>query len=179
VCTGRLVVVVILLALAITGCVPSGLKSSSTPRELKGRVVAVADGDTITILDGLMQQHKIRLKGIDAPEKSQAFGQRAKQSLSDLVFGKNVTVTQTKKDRYGRVVGKVTIGTQDVCLEQIERGYAWYYRDYARDVNPTDRDLYQHAEEAAKKERRGLWADQHPVEPWLYRRNKRETAAMN
>ena len=92
---------------------------------LVGRVVGVSDGDTITVLDDKKQRHVIRLMGIDAPEKAQAFGQKAKQSLSDLVFDKDVSVTWFKRDRYGRTVGQVRIGDTDVCLEQIKRGMAW------------------------------------------------------
>lgn len=76
------------------------------PQTITGKVIGVSDGDTITILDSGNRQHKIRLEGIDAPESNQAFGSRAKQSLSDLVFGKTVTVTSRKKDRYGRVLGR-------------------------------------------------------------------------
>ena len=92
---------------------------------LVGRVVGVSDGDTITVLDDKKQRHVIRLMGIDAPEKAQAFGQKAKESLSDLIFGKDVSVTWFKRDRYGRTVGQVRIGDTDVCLEQIKRGMAW------------------------------------------------------
>ena len=92
---------------------------------LLGHVVSVSDGDTITVLDDNKQRHVIRLMGIDAPEKAQAFGQKAKQSLSDLVFDKDVSVTWFKRDRYGRTVGQVRIGDTDVCLEQIKRGMAW------------------------------------------------------
>ena len=92
---------------------------------LLAHVVSVSDGDTITVLDDNKQRHVIRLMGIDAPEKAQAFGQKAKQSLSDLVFDKDVSVTWFKRDRYGRTVGQVRIGDTDVCLEQIKRGMAW------------------------------------------------------
>ena len=80
---------------------------------LSGRVVGVADGDTVTVLDANHQQHKIRLSGIDAPEKSQAFGQRSKESMSALVFGKQVDVVWDKRDRYKRIVGKVMVQPAD------------------------------------------------------------------
>ena len=86
---------------------------------LHGLVVAVADGDTITVLDESKQQHKIRLMGIDAPEKKQAYGQRSKESLSELVYMKDVEVTWSKRDRYGRTVGQVSVDGTDMCLEQI------------------------------------------------------------
>src|SRR5262245_12419994 len=80
--------------------------TSATADTLTGRVVAVADGDTITVLDASHVQHKIRLAGIDSPEKAQPFGQRSKQNLSALVYRKDVTVEWSKRDRYGRIVGK-------------------------------------------------------------------------
>ena len=83
------------------------LSAAAQPQTITGKVVAISDGDTLTVLDANNRQHKIRLDGIDAPESSQDFGSRAKQSLSDLVFGKTVTVISSKKDRYGRTLGKV------------------------------------------------------------------------
>ncbi len=88
-------------------------------------VVHVADGDTITVLDAGKVQHKVRLAGIDAPEKAQPFGQRSRESLEDLVAGRTVIVETHKKDRYGRYVGKVILNSRDVNLEQIRRGMAW------------------------------------------------------
>ena len=95
------------------------LSAAGQPQTITGKVVAIADGDTITVLDASNRQHKIRLDGIDAPESSQDFGSRAKQSLSDLVFSKTVTVISSKKDRYGRTLGKVMLDKRDINLEQI------------------------------------------------------------
>jgi endonuclease YncB( thermonuclease family) len=95
------------------------LSAAAQPQTITGKVVAIADGDTLTVLDASNRQHKIRLDGIDAPESSQDFGSRAKQSLSDLIFGKTVSVISSKKDRYGRTLGKVTIDGRDINLEQI------------------------------------------------------------
>ena len=83
---------------------------------IEGRVVGVADGDTITVLDNTNTQHKIRLAGIDAPEKKQPFGNVSKKSLSDLVYGKQVSVDYNKQDRYGRTVGKVMAEGVDANL---------------------------------------------------------------
>jgi endonuclease YncB( thermonuclease family) len=91
---------------------------------IRGRVVSVADGDTITVLDATNTQHKIRLAGIDAPEKSQPFGQRSRESLAQLVANRAVVVDTNKQDRYGRHIGKVLVGDQDINLEQIRRGLA-------------------------------------------------------
>ena len=87
---------------------------------LQGRVVGIADGDTATVLDAMNKQWKIRLMGIDAPEKKQAFGNKSKESLADLVFNKQVTVEYSKKDRYGRTVGKIMVDGIDANLEQIK-----------------------------------------------------------
>lgn len=129
----------------------------------EGRVVGVSDGDTITVLVGGHKQIKVRLAEIDAPEKSQAFGQRTKQSLSDMVFGKTVRVEQRDVDRYGRVVGRVFIGGTDVNAEQVRQGMAWVYRQYLRDT------ALLTVEKEAREARRGLWSDPHPVPPWEYR----------
>ncbi len=139
---------------------------------IEGRVVGVSDGDTITVLDANNAQHKIRLSGIDAPEKKQPFGQRSKESLSDLVFNKPVAVDTDKQDRYGRKVGKVLVNGQDANLEQVKRGFAWHYKTYEREQPLLDRTAYTEAEIEAKAARRGLWADAEPVPPWDFRHNK-------
>ena len=136
---------------------------------LLGHVVGVSDGDTITVLDESKQRHVIRLMGIDAPEKAQAFGQKAKQSLSELVFDKDVSVTWFKRDRYGRTVGQVRLDDTDVCLEQIKRGLAWHYKQYQREQSEDDRSRYADAEKEARSARIGLWVDDKPTEPSKFR----------
>lgn len=140
---------------------------------LSGRVVGVADGDTITVLDNTNTQYIIRLAGIDAPEKKQAFGNVSKKSLSDLVFDKQVTVEWNKQDRYGRTVGKVLVKGVDANLEQVKRGLAWFYKKYQNEQPLQDRLDYMHAQEDAEKNRVGLWVDQAPIAPWDFRRAKR------
>ena len=139
---------------------------------LSGKVVSVSDGDTITVLDSANTQYKIRLVGIDAPEKAQAFGQVSKKSLSDLVFNKDVEISWEKRDRYQRILGKVLLNGQDVCLEQVKRGMAWHYKKYQRDQNPADRAAYALAEKKARDIRLGLWADEAPIEPAQFRHKK-------
>lgn len=140
---------------------------------LEGRVVGVADGDTITVLDNTKIQYKIRLSGIDAPEKSQPFGNVSKKSLSDLVYGKPVTIDYTKQDRYGRLVGKVLQEGSDINYVQIQRGLAWFYHKYKNELSVADQSAYQQAEEAAHTQRLGLWTDPQPIAPWDYRKSKR------
>jgi endonuclease YncB( thermonuclease family) len=140
--------------------------------EVGGRVVAVQDGDTVTILDAARVQHRIRIAGIDAPEKSQAFGEVAKRSLARLVHGRHVEARCPKRDRFGREVCSVFLGTTDVGLEQVRGGYAWWYRDYAREQTPDDRAAYEEAETHAKQARRGLWNDPAPEPPAAFRRQQ-------
>ncbi len=135
---------------------------------LSGKVVGVADGDTITVLVDQEAVH-VRLAGIDAPEKGQPFGQVSKQGLSKCAYGNQVEVEWYKKDRYGRTVGKVMAGTIDCGLRQIEQGLAWHYKAYAKEQVPDDRLAYAHAEEAAREARAGLWSEATPVAPWEYR----------
>jgi micrococcal nuclease len=123
---------------------------------LSGRVVRIADGDTLTLLVG-KEQVKVRLNGIDAPEKGQPFGTKAKQALSDLTFGKSVRVETKGKDKYGRTLGRVFVDidgeTVDVNARLVAQGLAWHYLKYSKDK------ALARTEEAARRERRGLWAD--------------------
>ena len=140
---------------------------------LQGKVIGVADGDTVTLLDAQKNQHKIRLQGIDAPEKAQAFGNKSKQSLHEMVHGKEVMVDFQKKDKYGRTVGKVLVNNTDVCLEQIKRGMAWHYKQYANEQAPEDRDIYAQAELTARTQSVGLWNDKTPTPPWTFRQQNK------
>ena len=140
---------------------------------LKGRVVAVSDGDTITLLDANRRQHRVRLLGIDAPERDQPFGAVSRQHLADLVFGKQVTVTFFKRDPYGRILGKVTVGDRDINREQLKAGLAWFYKYYEKDLLEGDRATYEGTEREVREARLGLWKDRGPTPPWDYRRRRR------
>ena len=137
---------------------------------LQGKVIGVADGDSLTVLDNNKTQHKIRLQGIDAPEKVQAFGQKSKQALHQLAHNKQVTVEFQKKDKYGRTVGKVLVNGNDICLEQIKLGMAWHYTQYATEQPKEDRIAYQQAELAARGQALGIWKDQNAIPPWEFRK---------
>lgn len=154
------------------------LALSTQAETIKGRVVGVADGDTVSVLDASKTQHKIRLAGIDAPEKAQAYGQRSKESLSELVFDRMVTVETTKRDRYGRSVGTVRVDGLDANLEQIKRGMAWHYKAYEREQSPQERRDYAAAEVAAREARLGLWKDAQPVPPWDFRYTRKESQSQ-
>ena len=136
---------------------------------LVGRVVGVSDGDTITVLDADKTEHKVRLMGIDAPEKSQDFGAASKQALSNYIYQKEVTVDYKKIDKHKRKVGKVILDKQDVCLAMIELGMAWHYKDYEKEQSKTDRDLYRQAELKARESRIGLWQDSKAIKPSSFR----------
>ncbi len=133
---------------------------------LTGRVIAISDGDTLTLLTVDNRQVKIRLAEIDTPESKQPYGTRARQALSDLAFGKSARVDVQETDRYGRSVGRVFVGATDVNAALVEQGAAWVYRQYARDP----RLLTLEAE--AKAARRGLWAlpEAERMPPWEWRR---------
>ena len=144
---------------------------------LAGRVVKVADGDTITILDSSNTQHKIRLSGIDAPERKQAFGDRSRQALADAVAGRDVVIDWNKRDRYKRIVGKVLVSGQDINLQQVRNGMAWHYKKYENEQDVEDRSRYAHEEFEAQRDKVGLWRDKDPVAPWDYRQTLKNTRA--
>ncbi|NOU36265.1 MAG: thermonuclease family protein [Kiritimatiellaceae bacterium] len=137
------------------------------------KVVGISDGDTCTVLTADNQQVKIRLAGIDTPEKSQAFGTKAKQALSDKVFGQTVEVKEQSKDRYGRTVADLYLGARWINLEMVAEGWAWHYKAYSKDSRLSD------AEQAARSRSLGLWADKAPQPPWEFRADgKAETRAQ-
>ena len=140
---------------------------------LLGKVINVADGDTITVLDDTSAQPKIRLAGIDAPEKRQAFGNVSKQRLADMVASQSVAIEWVKVDKYGRKVGKVLLGGLDCNLVQVKRGLAWHYKQFQREQSLTDQQSYSAAEIEAKAEKLGLWRDAELVPPWEFRHLRR------
>jgi len=136
-----------------------------------GRVVSIADGDTLTVLRG-RKQVKIRLAEIDAPERKQPFGTRARAALAELCFGRTAEVTALSKDRYGRTLARVECDGRDAGGLQVRDGMAWVYRQYA-----ARESILFAVEMDAKLARRGLWADPAPVPPWEWRKQKRKPVA--
>lgn len=124
--------------------------------QIIGKVISVRDGDTVVMLDSTLKQYRVRLQGIDAPESKQPFGQRSKQSLSNLVYGRQVVAECSKQDKYKRSVCKVVVEGKDANLAQIEAGMAWWYRDYAKEQSADDRRTYEASEDEAKSIRRGF-----------------------
>jgi endonuclease YncB( thermonuclease family) len=132
-------------------------------------VINVRDGDSITVVDSLDVKHRIRLAGIDAPELNQPYGHASQQALSSLLIGKVVYIQWSKKDRNGRLVGKVMVNGQDANLLQLQAGLAWHYKAFAAEQSPAEREKYSSAESRALTARRGIWFDPNPVAPWDYR----------
>lgn len=145
------------------------LAGSATAATVSGKVVGITDGDTITILKD-QTPVKVRLYGIDCPEKKQPYGTKAKQYTSDKCFGKVVTVKEHGKDRNKRTIGEVIL-PDNRSLNQllVKDGMAWWFREYA----PKDTTL-EVLENEARKAKRGLWQDNAPVPPWEFRKQKKK-----
>lgn len=172
---GKVVAGLSLLALLYFGG-QSGFRSGAPTAAQKGEViagevVAVSDGDTVTVLDAGKREYKVRLAYIDAPEKSQPFGAEAKRHLSDLVYRQAVQVEVTDVDRYGRAVGLIRQGESEINYRQVVAGYAWHYEKYARGKQTAHYfNEYQLAEQSARERHSGLWHDRSPTAPWDFRR---------
>ena len=127
------------------------------------KVIKISDGDTITILTQEKQQVKVRLYGIDAPEKKQPYGQKSKQFLSNLIAGRSVEIQEKGKDRYKRVLGIVYLDGQDINEQMVLSGYAWAYVKYSK--------IYASQELKARSQNLGLWRDK-PIPPWEWRKRR-------
>jgi endonuclease YncB( thermonuclease family) len=158
----RLIYVIFLLSLI---SLPFFLSSSLFAQDFEGKVVSITDGDTISVMHNGVPE-KIRLNGIDCPESSQAFSNKAKQFTGDTVFGKTVTIKEHGKDKYGRTIGDVLLPDgANFNKELVKAGFAWWYRQYSN-----DKELEQ-LEQEARVSKRGLWSDPNPVAPWDWRHN--------
>ena len=156
--------------LAVLAALLAATISAAMAASLSGVVVGVHDGDTVTVLAEGNVSHKVRLLGIDAPEKAQDYGNRSKQSLSSMVYRKAVEVEYLKVDRYGRLLGKITVGGWDANLAQVEAGMAWHYKMYQKEQSSYDRAAYAGAEQRARGGRVGLWQQERPTAPWDFRK---------
>jgi len=157
------------------------LSSPALAATLECRVIGIADGDTITCLTASKKQERIRLRGIDAPERKQPFGQRSRQNLSDLTYGKTVLIDWQSRDRWGRIIGTVWVEpadcrdcgtTLDAGRAQLTAGMAWWFRRYANEQPLDERHAYEFEEGEARARSVGLWRDTDPVPPWDWRRGK-------
>jgi micrococcal nuclease len=153
-----------LLLLLLFAILPAPALAADYP----ARVVGISDGDTLTVLTAAKKQVKVRLYGVDAPETGQDFGSRAKQAASDMAFGKDVTIRERDKDRYGRTVAEVILPDgKSLNREMVRTGMAHWYRQFA----PRDRELEQ-LESEARTAKRGLWSQPNPTPPWDWRHPK-------
>lgn len=151
-------------------------------------MVKVGDGDTVTVLDQGNRQWKVRLAGIDAPEKGQPFGECSKQHLAALVFQHDVRVEWKMRDRYQRVVGTVWVAPHDCApdcrertdasLAQVVGGLAWHYKKYEKEQSPEARVRYAEAEMGARQQRIGLWQDAQPIPPWQWRHRTKNSRTI-
>ncbi len=181
---------ILFVFLAFSNCEPVKYAEKSEPKQSKetteskplsksdeftARVVGVSDGDSIVVLTNGNKRERVRLATIDAPENHQAFGKPSKQSLSDLIYNKEIRIVEVDKDQYGRIVGEVFIGDTNVNLEQLRRGFAWHYKAHARQQTEQLREEYASAENNARSKKTGLWRDANPMPPWDYRKKIRGT----
>jgi len=165
----KLQLLLLLALLSIFSSCSQQTTTSVSGTAVSGTVVEVVDGDTLTISDAQNTHREIRLKGIDAPEYGQKFGDASRDYLARLVFGKYVRIEYEKVDQYGRLVGTVWVNGNDECLEQLKAGLAWHYKNYETEQLPAERQLYAHAEQEARAQALGLWKDPSPTPPWEYR----------
>lgn len=139
-------------------------------KALTGKVIKIADGDTLTILTSNKHKERIRLVEIDAPERHQAFGQQSKQSLANLCFHKIAKINYEARDRYGRILGAVFCNRINANKAQITNGMAWAYVKYVK-----DKSLFS-LENKARENKIGLWQDKNPIPPWEFRRAKKKSS---
>lgn len=134
------------------------------PAPFNGKVIKIVDGDTYDVLTPELKTIRIRMNGIDAPEKKQAFGSRSKDHLAALCFGKTIRVVPISYDRNKRLIAdSFTDSGLNLSREMIRSGYAWHFKKYSKDKKMAD------DEDFARKKMAGLWADNEPIAPWEYR----------
>lgn len=150
------------------------LSFSLSAATFEGKVIKITDGDTVHVLDADHHKEKVRLAGIDTPERKQPFGNKAKQFLASLIGNKHVTVDYSKRDRYGRIVGKIVFQGNDINLEMVRAGLAWHYKKYQKEQSKLDRNLYAAADSFVKTNEIGLFGDKNAIPPWKWRKMKRK-----
>jgi endonuclease YncB( thermonuclease family) len=156
------------------------LNISSVRADFTAKVLQVVDGDTVYVVNKAGKKFKVRLTGIDAPEKNQPYGLASSYKLSELLLNKLVLLKSKSMngkpysvDRYKRVLAKVIFDGKDVNLSQVLSGYAWHFKRYQKQQNSLDRELYSEAELNAKKNELGLWGEKKPIAPWKWRKIKK------
>ena len=146
---------------------------------IHGRITDIVDGDTLNVLlQEAKQQIRVRIAFIDAPEKGQAFGQRAKAAMSELVFNKDVELLPHSIDCHWRLVAQVLVDGQDAGLELLKQGLCWVYEKYVPEASADIQNRYRDAQAAAESVKLGLWQDSDPVPPWKWRKAEKERSRM-
>lgn len=143
-------------------------KSTGNKKTITGKVIGISDGDTFRVLTERNETVKVRLYGIDAPEKGQDYGTQSQQQLSSLIFSKPIRVEQKNKDRYGRVVGIAFVDDLNVNEEMLKSGMVWHYRQYDKN------ERWASMQRDAQAQKAGLWNKQSPTPPWEWRKEKRD-----
>ena len=148
--------------------------------DFTAKVQRVVDGDTVHVVNKAGKKFKVRLTGIDAPEKNQPYGLAATYKLTEILINKLVLLKSKPNngkpytvDRYKRVLAKIILDGRDINLSQVLRGYAWHFKRYQKQQSPSDRELYSEAEIDAKKNKLGLWGEKNPIAPWKWRKIKK------
>ena len=156
------------------------LSINSLRADFTAKVQRVVDGDTVHVIDKAGKKFKVRLTGIDAPEKNQPYGLAATYKLTEILINKLVLLKSKPNngkpytiDRYKRVLAKIILDGRDINLLQVLRGYAWHFKRYQKQQSPSDRELYSEAEIDAKKNELGLWEEKNPIAPWKWRKMKK------
>ena len=149
----------------------------SVRADFTAKVQRVVDGDTVHVVNKAGKKFKVRLTGIDAPEKNQPYGLAATYKLTEILINKLVLLKSKPNngkpytiDRYKRVLAKIILDGRDINLSQVLRGYAWHFKRYQKQQSPSDRELYSEAEIDAKKNELGLWGEKNPIAPWKWRK---------
>lgn len=142
-------------------------------KTIKAKIIKIVDGDTVVVRTVNNIKMKIRLSGIDAPERKQAHGINAANFLKKLIFSKIVNVHISNKDRYKRHIGTVFLKKTNINLELVRTGNAWAYRKYLSKMSKKKEEAFVRAESYAQYNRIGLWSDLSPVPPWIWRKEKK------
>ena len=152
----------------------------SVRADFTAKVLRVVDGDTVHVVNKAGKKFKVRLTGIDAPEKNQPYGLASTYKLTEILINKWILLkskpdngNQYSIDRYNRVLAKVILDGRDINLAQVSSGYAWHFKRYQKQQSTLDRQSYSEAELSAKKNELGLWGEKKPIAPWKWRRIKK------
>lgn len=159
---------IIFFSLVMLGCYAKNDAKSQS--EVSGKVIKIVDGDTYDILLDNLTTKRIRMEGIDAPERGMPFYKVSKDYLGSLCFGQVVRIEQTSTDRYGRTIAKTfSANGSELGLLMVEAGYAWHFKKYSSDIQLAN------AEIEAQTKRLGLWVDENPIAPWEFRKKQKQS----